>query len=148
MASQAKVRVTVTLQPSGKSSVLIIQTFDDLRRQCSSKFRIKTPRIFLAATGGELLTDLAGVSKDTKLVVTCGDLYISQTASSTTTDPPIDASAVSVAVVANRTLIEQTAIDQLQNVARIYPHVRHIWGRKGIEPIPCCLIVLEHSRNA
>lgn len=143
MASNAKLRVTVTLQPSGKSSVLIIQSLDDLLRQCSSKFRIKARRIFLANTGEELLTDLSRIDNDTKLIVTCGDPY-------TLTNPPsikksgtnIDPSAVSMRIIANRTLVEQAAIDQLKNVARIYPHVKHIWGR--IDPmISECLSYLN-----
>jgi len=129
MASNTKLRVTVTLQPSGKSSVIIIQTFDDLLRQCSSKFRVKARRVFLATTGEELLTDLSRISNDAKLIITCGDTYTSANPSSTTkTDSTIDPSSVSVQVIANRTLIEQAAIDQLKNVARIYAHVKHIWG--------------------
>jgi hypothetical protein len=129
MASNTKLRVTVTLQPSGKSSVIIIQTFDDLLRQCSSKFRVKARRVFLATTGEELLTDLSRISNDTKLIITCGDAYTLANPSSTTkTDSTIDPSSVSVQVIANRTLIEQAAIDQLKNVARIYAHVKHIWG--------------------
>jgi len=129
MASNTKLRVTVTLQPSGKSSVIIIQTFDDLLRQCSSKFRVKARRVFLATTGEELSTDLSRISNDTKLIVTCGDTYTVANPSSTAkTDSIIDPSAVSVQIIANRTLVEQTAIDQLKNVARIYAHVKHIWG--------------------
>jgi hypothetical protein len=129
MASNTKFRVTVTLQPSGKSSVIIIQTFDDLLRQCSSKFRIKARRIFLATTGEELFTDLSRISNDTKLIVTCGDIYsIANPSSITKPDSLIDSSSVSVQIIANRTLVEQAAIDQLKNVARIYAHVKHIWG--------------------
>jgi len=129
MASNTKFRVTVTLQPSGKSSAIIIQTFDDLIRQCSSKFRVKACRIFLATTGEELSTDLSRISNDAKLIVTCGDTYTVANLSSTVkTDSTIDPSAVSVQIIANRTLVEQTAIDQLKNVARIYAHVKHIWG--------------------
>ena len=130
MASNStKLRVTVTLQPSGKSSVIIVQTLDDLLRQCSSKFRVKARRVFLATTGEEVLTDLSKISNDMKLIVTCGDIYTSANPSSTTnTNSQIDASTVSVQVIANRTLVEQAAIDQLKNVARIYAHVKHIWG--------------------
>jgi len=129
MASNTKFRVTVTLQPSGKSSVIIIQTFDDLLRQCSSKFRIKARRIFLATTGEELFTDLSRISNDTKLIVTCGDIYtIANPSPITKPDSLIDPSSVSVQIIANRTLVEQAAIDQLKNVARIYAHVKHIWG--------------------
>lgn len=132
MASNTKLRVTVTLQPSGKSSVIIIQSFDDLLRQCSSKFRIKARRIFLATTGEELSTDLSRISNDTKLVVTCGDIYTVTNPSSTTkTDSIIDPSTVSIQIIANRTLVEQAAVDQLKNVARIYPHVKHIWGKEN-----------------
>jgi predicted transcriptional regulator len=109
--------------------VIIIQTFDDLIRQCSSKFRVKARRVFLATTGEELSTDLSRISNDTKLIVTCGDTYTVANLSSTAkTDSTIDPSAVSVQIIANRTLVEQTAIDQLKNVARIYAHVKHIWG--------------------
>ncbi len=129
MASNTKLRVTVTLQPSGKSSVIIIQTFDDLLRQCSSKFRVKVRRIFLSTTGEELFTDLSRISNDTKLIVTCGDIYTVANPSSTIkNDPMIDSSAVSIQIIANKTLVEQAAVDQLNNVARIYPHVKHIWG--------------------
>jgi hypothetical protein len=129
MASNTKVRVTVTLQPSGKSSVIIIQSFDDLLRQCSSKFRIKARRIFLATTGEELSTDLSRVSNDSKLIVTCGDAYtLANPPSKSTTDSIINSSSVPVQIIANRTLIEQAAIDQLNNVARIYAHVKYIWG--------------------
>ncbi|CAF1066935.1 unnamed protein product [Rotaria sordida] len=144
MASNTKLRVTVTLQPSGKSSVIIIQTFEDLLRQCSSKFRVKVRRIFLATTGEELLTDLSRISNDTKLIVTCGDTYtIANTSSSTkTTDSIIDSSSVSIQIIANRTLIEQAAIDQLKNVARLYAKVKHIWGMPDLHvgqstPIGC-----------
>jgi hypothetical protein len=126
MASNTKLRVTVTLQPSGKSSVIIIQTFDDLLRQCSSKFRVKARRVFLATTGEELSNDLSRISNDTKLIVTCGDTYTVANPPSTTTIP--NASSVSVQIIANRTFVEQAAIDQLKNVARIYPHVKYIWG--------------------
>jgi hypothetical protein len=130
MASNTKLRVTVTLQPSGKSSVIIIQTFDDLLRQCSSKFRVKARRVFVATTGEELSTDLSRISNDAKLIVTCGDAYkLANPPTTTKTDSIIDSSAVSVQVIANRTLVEQGAIDQLKNVAKIYPHVKHIWGR-------------------
>ena len=130
MASSAKLRVTVTLQPSGKSSVIIIQSFDDLLRQCSSKFRVKARRVFLATTGEELSTDLSRLPNDAKLIVTCGDAYTLANPSLTSrTDSLIDASAVSVRIIADRTLVEQAAIDQLKNVAKIYPHVKHIWGR-------------------
>ena len=130
MASNAKVRVTVTLQPSGKSTVILVQSLDDLLRQCSSKFRIKARRVFLATTGEELVTDLPSrVSNDTKLIVTCGDNYTLANPSSKA-ETPIDASSVPVKVIANRTLIEQAAIDQLTNVARIYPHVKHVWGNE------------------
>ncbi|CAF1005439.1 unnamed protein product [Adineta steineri] len=143
MASNAKIRVTVTLQPSGKSSVLIVQTLDDLLRQCSSKLRVKARRIFLASTGEELLTDLSKVSNDMKLIVTCGDTYtVTNPPSTTQTNSIIDSSKVSVQVIANRTLVEQEAIDQLKNVARIYPHVKHIWGMPDLHvgqatPIGC-----------
>jgi len=130
-SSNTKYRVTVTLQPSGKSSVIIVQTLDDILRQSSSKFRVKARRVFLATTGEELLTDLSKVSNDTKLMVTCGDTYtIANPLPTTNTDSPIDPSSVSVQIIANRTLVEQAAIDQLKNVARIYAHVKHIWGRK------------------
>ncbi|CAF4609767.1 unnamed protein product [Rotaria sp. Silwood1] len=129
MASNNKLRVTVTLQPSGKSSVIIVQTLEELLRQCSSKFRVKVRRIFLATTGEELLTDLSRISNDTKLIVTCGDTYtIANTSSSKTTDSIIDSSSVSIQIIANRTLIEQAAVDQLKNVARLYAKVKHIWG--------------------
>lgn len=128
-SNNSKLRVTVTLQPSGKSSVIIVQTFDDLLRQCSSKFRVKARRVFLATTGEELLTDLSRISNDTKLIVTCGDTYTSANPPATTnTNTTIDPSSVSVQIIANRTLIEQAAVDQLKNVARIYAHVKHIWG--------------------
>jgi pyruvate/oxaloacetate carboxyltransferase len=128
-SSNPKIRVTVTLQPSGKSSVIIVQTFDDLLRQCSSKFRVKARRVFLPSTGEELLTDLSKISNDTKLIVTCGDAYtVANPPSASKTDSKIDSSSVSVHIIANRTLVEQAAIDQLKNVARIYPHVKHIWG--------------------
>lgn len=127
MASNTKTRVTVTLQPSGKSSVIIIQTFDDILRQCSSKFRVKARRVFLATTGEELSTsNLSRISNDAKLIVTCGDAYT--IANTSPIEAPIDSSAVSVEVIANRTLIEQAAIDQLKNVARLYANVKHIWG--------------------
>ena len=130
MASNAKVRVTVTLQPSGKSTVILVHSLYDLLRQCSSKFRIKARRVFVATTGEEIVTDLLSrVSNDTKLIVTCGDSY-------TIANPPskaatIDSSSVPVKVIANRTLVEQAAIDQLNNVTRIYPHVRHVWGNEA-----------------
>lgn len=130
MASNTKLRVTVTLQPSGKSSVLIIQTLDDLLRQSSSKFRVKARRAFLAATGEELSADLSRLENDAKLIVTCGDTYtIANPTSTKKSDIKIDTSAVSMQIIANRTLVEQAAIDQLKNVARIYPHVKHIWGK-------------------
>ncbi|CAF2567594.1 unnamed protein product [Rotaria sp. Silwood2] len=130
MASNNKLRVTVTLQPSGKSSVIIVQTLDDLLRQCSSKFRVKARRAFLATTGEELLTDLSRISNDTKIIVTCGDTYTMANRSPTTTtnDSTIDSSSVSIQIIANRTLIEQAAVDQLKNVARLYAKVKHIWG--------------------
>jgi len=129
MATNTKVRVTVTLQPSGKSSVIIVQTLDDLIRQCSSKFRVKARRIFLATTGEELLTDLSGISNDTKLIVTCGDMYtLANPPAISKPDSMIDPTTVSVQIIANRTLVEQAAVDQLKNVARIYAHVKHIWG--------------------
>ena len=129
MASNTKVRVTVTLQPSGKSSVLIVQSFDDLLRQCSSKFRVKARRIFFPTTAEELLTDLTGVSNDTKLIVTCGDTYtLANPPTSTKLRSTIDPSSVSIQIIANRTLVEETAVDQLKNVAKIYAHVKHIWG--------------------
>lgn len=130
-SSNAKLRVTVTLQPSGKSSVIIIQTLDDLLRQCSSKFRVKARRVFSATTGEELSADLSRIENDAKLIVTCGDTYTVANPSSTKKpDVNIDVSAVSMRIIANRTLVEQAAIDQLKNVARIYPHVKHIWGRE------------------
>jgi hypothetical protein len=130
MASNTKLRVTITLQPSGKSSVIMIQTFDDLLRQCSSKFRVKARRVFLATTGEELSTDLSRISNDTKLIITCGDAYtLANPPTTVKTEPIIDSSGVSVQVIANRTLVEQAAIDQLKNVAKIYPYVKHIWGR-------------------
>ena len=125
MALRAKLRVTVTLQPSGKSSVLIVQTLEDLLRQCSSKFRVKTRRVFLATTGEELLTDFSGILNDTKLIVTCGDTY---TIPNIPLNVTIDPSLVSIRIIACRTLVEQAAIDQVNNVARIYPQVKHIWG--------------------
>jgi hypothetical protein len=130
MASAGKVRVTVTVQSSGKSSVFLVQTLDDLLRQCSSKFRIKARRIFLAATGEEILTNLSNVTNDTKLIVTCGDLYVSSKSASIGTGSSVvePSLAISVRIIANRTLIEQTAVDQLNNVARIYSHVKHVWG--------------------
>ncbi|UJR09381.1 hypothetical protein I4U23_013624 [Adineta vaga] len=143
MASNTKLRVTVTLQPSGKSSVLMVQTLDDLLRQCSSKFRIKARRIFFSTTAEELLTDLTGVSNDTKLIVTCGDTYTLGNLSSTTkVKTSIDPSSVSIQIIANRTLIEDTAVDQLKNVARIYARVKHIWGMPDLHlgqstPIGC-----------
>lgn len=130
MATNTKVRVTVTLQPSGKSTVVIIQSLDELLRQCSSKFRVKARRVFLANTGDELTTDLSRISNDTKLIVTCGDTYtLANPLSTAKTDSSIDSSKVSVQIIANRTLIEQAAVDQLKNVAKIYPRVKHIWGK-------------------
>ena len=129
MASNTKVRVTVTLQPSGKSSVLIVQTLDDLLRQCSAKFRVKARRIFFPTTAEELLTDLTGVTNDTKLIVTCGDTYtLGNPPASPKPKSTIDPSSVSIQIIANRTLVEETAVDQLKNVAKLYAHVKHIWG--------------------
>ena len=129
MASNTKLRATLTLQPSGKSSVIIFQTFDDLLRQCSSKFRVKARRVFLSTTGEELSTDLSRVSNDAKLIVTCGDAYtVLNPPTTTKADSMINSSSVPVQIIANRTLVEQAAIDQLNNVARIYAHVKHIWG--------------------
>lgn len=129
MASNTKLRVTVTLQPSGKSSVIIIQSLEDLLRQCSSKFRVKARRVFLAATGEELLTDLSKISNDTKLIVTSGDTYtVSNPTSTVKQDSTIDPSSIPIQVIANRTLVEEAAIDQLKNVARLYAKVKRIWG--------------------
>ncbi|CAM4940703.1 unnamed protein product [Rotaria socialis] len=130
MASNTKIRVTVTLQPSGKSSVIIVQTLEDVLRQCSSKFRVKARRVFLATTGEELSKDLPRISNDTKLIVTCGDAYTATTNSTSTIkkDSAIDPSTVSIQIIANRTLVDEAAIDQLKNVARLYPKVKHIWG--------------------
>ncbi|CAF4798703.1 unnamed protein product, partial [Rotaria magnacalcarata] len=81
----------------GKSSVIIVQTLEDVLRQCSSKFRVKARRVFLATTGEELSKGLPRISNDTKLIVTCGDAY-TITANSTSTikeDSAIDPSTVS-----------------------------------------------------
>lgn len=140
MASNRKVRVTVTLQPSGKSSVIIGQTIDELLRQCSSKFRVKARRLFLSTTGEEILDNFERISNDSKLIVTCGDTYTVTNPPSTT---PIDLSSdVSVRVIANRTLIDDAAIDQLKNVAKIYAHVKEVWGMPDLHvgqstPIGC-----------
>ena len=127
MASAKRLRLTVTVQPSGKSSVLIVQSLDDLRRQCTGKFRLKSPRLFLANSGEELLTDLSQIPNDTKLIVTGGDLYVPVTSASA---PVVhDTSSIPIRVIANRTLVDQAAVDQLNNVAKIYAKVKQIWGK-------------------
>lgn len=127
MASAKRIRLTVTEQRSGKSSVVIVQNFDDLRRQCTGKLRLKSPRFFLANNGEEILTDLSHLSNDMKLIVTSGDLYVPVISSST----PIihDTSSISIRIIANQTLVEQAAVDQLNNVAKIYAKVKQIWGK-------------------
>lgn len=140
MASSTRLRLTVTVQPSGKSSVLIVQSFDDLRRQCTSKFRLKTPRIFLATTGDEVQSDLSRLCNDTKLIVTGGDLYAPVT--SGTAPVAIDTNSIPIRIIADRTLVEQTAIDQLQNVAKTYPKVKQIWGKERRKSLKKCTFLL------
>lgn len=137
------VRVTVSLQSSTKSSVVIVKTFDDLLRQCSSKFLIKARRIFHATTGEELVHHLNGITNDTKLIVTEGDVYtVNHKSGHVKHDKPDNIVPIQSTIVANRTLIEETAVEQLNNLPRFYSKIKRLWGMPDLHagqstPIGC-----------
>ncbi|CAF0917581.1 unnamed protein product [Didymodactylos carnosus] len=141
MSMPKKVRVTVILQPSGKSTVLIVnnENIDDLLKQCSSKLKVKARRLFISTTGIELTSFNAStlLSDDLKIIVTSGNQYTINNSSATDGATSIDhvpeteqlnSHPAIVRIIARDTLIDQSAIDQLNNVAKLYRGVKYVIG--------------------